>query len=369
MPVHRVVVISHVYLDPARRGKLHALAARDVDVTVGVPHRSIDPALHRAVEARWERQGGIETFPIAARRYTSVETLRFGRRELRALLRDKRPDLVQIEEEPETGVAAQIARGARRAGIPAVLFLERNLERSSSWRAHLRRNATLDRVRGVITGGAAAAELLRQERPGLPITVIPQLGVAVATNPEHAYHEGLAIGYIGRLVPEKGLDTLLHALAENRAERWHLTVAGEGPEREGLEHLAGELRLSARIRWMGALPSDRVSHLWPDLDVLVLPSRATREWREPTGQALMEAMAHEVAVVGTASGVIPEIIGESGIVVPPNDPGALAAALRAMADQTRRQPLARAARARVMERFSDDAIAERTIRFWGEVLS
>lgn len=368
MPVHRVVVISHVYLDAARRGKLRALAARDLDVTVGVPQRWTDPALHRPVEARWERQGGVETFPIPSRRHDSPATMQFGRRELRSLLRDKRPDVVQIEEEPETPVAAQVVRGARRAGIPTVLLLHDSVTQSLSFRAGWRRGRTLDRVQGVIAGSEAAAKLVRSERPELPVTVIPQVGVAVATAPEHAYHEGLAIGYVGRLVREKGVDTLLEALALIRGERWHLIIAGEGPERERLELLAGKLRLAPRIRWAGVLPPDQIARLWPELDVLVLPSRATAQWNEPVGHVLMEAMAHEVAVVGTDSGVIPEVIGEAGVIVPAADATALSEALRKISRSAERQPLAQAARARVMQRFSDDAIAERTLEFWGSIV-
>ncbi len=368
MPVQRVVVISHVYLDAARRGKLRALAARDLDVTVGVPQRWTDPALGRPIEARWERQGGVETFPIPGRTLGLAEAMRFGQRELRSLLRDKRPDIVQIEAEPHTHVAAQVVRSARRAGIPAVLFLDDNVQRSLSWRERWRRRRTLERVQGVIAGSEAAAIPVRRERAELPVAVIPQVGVAVATAPEHAYHEGLAIGYLGRLVPEKGIDTLLEALALNRGERWHLVVAGEGPERVRLERHATQLRLAPRIRWAGALPPDQVVRLWSELDVLVLPSRTTSLWSEPLAHVLVDAMAHEVAVVGSDSGVIPEVIGDAGIVVPAGDAAALAQALRRIAPASERQPLIRAGRARAMQRFSDDAIAERTIEFWREIV-
>src|SRR2546430_1920095 len=95
MPVRRVLVISHTYLDPARRGKLKALAARDLDVTVGVPQRWAEPSLGPPVAATWERQGRVETFPIPVRGHADPATARFAGRELRSLLRDKRPDLVQ----------------------------------------------------------------------------------------------------------------------------------------------------------------------------------------------------------------------------------------------------------------------------------
>src|SRR2546430_5794473 len=63
----------------------------------------------------------------------------------------------------------------------------------------------------------------------------------------HAHHEGLAIGCVGRLVPEKGIDTLLQALAENRAHRWHLTVVGDGPDRERSEEHTSELQSQSNL--------------------------------------------------------------------------------------------------------------------------
>jgi glycosyltransferase involved in cell wall biosynthesis len=171
------------------------------------------------------------------------------------------------------------------------------------------------------------------------------------------------------LVPERGFDTLLQALAENRAHRWHLTVVGDGPDRERLERYASDLRLAARIRWTGALPPEEVPKLWPELDVVVLPARALTTWAEPSAHVLAEAMAHEVAVLGTNVGATPEVIGEAGLVVPPDDPLALAAALRRLAAPEQRRPLAQAGRARAMKFFSDDAVAERTLAFWREIVS
>jgi len=170
------------------------------------------------------------------------------------------------------------------------------------------------------------------------------------------------------LVPEKGVDTLLQALAENRSHRWHLTVVGDGPDRERLERLASELRLAARIRWAGALPPDDVRALWPELDVLVMPARALPTWAEPAAHVVAEAMAYEVAVVGTSAGATPEVIGDAGVVVPPDDPLALSGALRRLASPDQRRPLAQAGRARAMQHFSDDAVAERTLTFWRDLL-
>lgn len=368
--MRRVLIVSHTYVDPATRGKLVALAARDLDVTVGVPQRWRDPALGRPIEVTWERLNGVEVFPVPVRGAGDVERVRFARRELAALLRDKRPELVQIEEEPTTAVAHQVVKVARKLAIPAVLFTWENVDRRPPLLRRWRRRRTLRRLRGALAGSEAAAALVRRDAPDLPVAVIPQLGVHVppAGRPEHTLHEGLAIGYVGRLVPAKGLDTLLEALAANRGSAWHLTVVGDGPDRERLERLASALRLAARVRWAGALPPEQVPLLWPDLDVLVLPARASATWTEQSGHVLAEAMAHEVAVVGSDTGVIPEVIGDAGLIVPAGDCGALAAALRSLEDAAVRRPLAQAARARAMKHYSDDAVAERTLNFWRSLL-
>ena len=374
--MRRILIVSHTYVAPENRGKLRALAARDLEITVGVPQRWKEPILGRVIETTWERQSGLELFPIPAREAGQPQVYRFGRRALTALIRDKRPDLVQIEEEPTALAARQVARVAAALGVPVVVFGTENRDRPVPFSIRWRRRRTLRLARGLAGASQAAAALLQQYVPppprdgsrAIPIAVIPQLGVHVPTTPEHQMHEGLAVGYVGRLVPARGVDTLLQALAANRGLPWHLTLVGDGPDRERLEALASGLRLAARVRWSGALPPAHLARLWPELDVLVLPSRQLPDWDEPHGHVLAEAMAHEVAVVGTQAGVIPEVIGDAGLLVPSDDVAALAEALRRLAVDGERRPLAQAGRARAMRLFSDEAVAERTMTFWRDVI-
>ncbi len=370
--LRRVLVLSHTYLQPEHRGKLRALAARGLEVTVAIPQRWREPWFGRPIDVAWERQGGLEVFPLPARGMGGgskgdLAKTKYGRRALKALLRDRRPDLVQIEEEPNTHAARQVLGAARRLAIPVVLFTHQNVELEQGWWAHWKQRRMLRRLTGLVAGSDLAGTIVRRDAPNLPIAVIPQLGALAPHEPHHVPHEGLAIGYVGRLVPQKGLDTLLQALARQRGAKWRLTIVGDGPERERLEALASDLRLAARVRWTGGLPAEQVANLWPDLDVLVQPSLALRDWREANGQILMEAMANEVAVLGTDSGVIPELIGDAGVVVPAGNAEALAGALDKMSDSATRRSLAQGARARALRLYSDDAIAERTLEFWKQV--
>src|SRR5579862_3685444 len=150
--IRRAVVISHTYLDPALRGKLRALASRGIEVTVGVPQRWSESPLGRRIDTTWERQGGVETFPIVAHqgRAGDATSLRYGRRQLKALLRDKRPDLVQLEESPLTLAARDVVRAARRAGVPLVVLAQENVDGSIPWRSQRRRRRILVRARAII---------------------------------------------------------------------------------------------------------------------------------------------------------------------------------------------------------------------------
>src|SRR2546428_8964590 len=97
----RVLVISHTYTTPANRGKLRALAARGLDVTVGVPQRwREEGVLGRTLEVAWERQNGVEVFPVPVRHPGSPDVLRFGGRAPLSLFARKRPRPVPVQAEP-----------------------------------------------------------------------------------------------------------------------------------------------------------------------------------------------------------------------------------------------------------------------------
>ena len=366
--MRRLLIVSTTYVDPANRGKLRALAAQGLDVTVLVPQRWREPALGRILVTPWERQNGVEVFPIPTSNVGDELDCRFGRRELLSLLHDKHPDLIQIEAEPDAALAIQVSKVAQRLRIPAVVFAWDGASRPGAF-ARWRRRRVLKRLVGALAGSDAARARLLSERPDLPVAVVPQLGVAVPTQPDHLPHEGLAVGHVGRLVAHKGLDTLLQALALNREAPWHLTVVGDGPEREQLERLATDLRLAARIRWRGALPPDELAGVWCALDVLVVGPEGVTTRSEQSGHALAEAMAHEVAVVVTETGVLPEIVDTAGVVIPPGDVAQLAEVLRRLGDPAVRLPLVQAARARALRHFSDEAVAERMLRFLNDLLA
>jgi glycosyltransferase involved in cell wall biosynthesis len=195
------------------------------------------------------------------------------------------------------------------------------------------------------------------------------LGVDLPLQGVRPEQPGLTIGFLGRLIPEKGLDLLFRACVK-LVGRWSITVVGTGPAQEELEGLAERLGIAGRVTWLGNLPRQRVEGIWPQLDCVVLPSRTAPRWVESMPRAAMEAMAHGAAVVASAAGALPEIVGSAGIVVPEEDVVALAEALQRLHDDPReRERLATAGRQRVMSEYTDSAIAGKTLRFWRDTIA
>ena len=362
----RAVIVSTTYIEPATRGKLKALVSLGCTLSVAVPARWSTTARSSVLTASWGNDGGVRIVPIPVT-VPRGDSAQWSRRDLDRLFGDFRPEIVQIEAEPWSAVAATTSARADRLKIPLTIFGWESVGRAFSFTERWRRTRTLRRARGLIGGNRLAAALLSRAHPGIPVTVIPQVGLTPPTEARRPDHAELAIGFVGRLVPEKGLDSLFRACVKLLG-RWSLMVVGSGPAQEQLEVLAERLGIASRITWRGAVPSEALKDLWPTLDCLVVPSRSTPHWVETFHPALVEAMGHGVPVIGSDNGALPDIIANAGLIIPEDDVAALTGALQRLADTPReRLRLGQEARLRVMAEYIDDAVARRTLEFWRQL--
>jgi glycosyltransferase involved in cell wall biosynthesis len=169
--------------------------------------------------------------------------------------------------------------------------------------------------------------------------------------------------FAGRLVGWKGVsyavDALAHPSLADRPVR--LLVVGEGAERPVLEERARELAVLARVTFVGSVPHADIPGWYALADVGVFPSIAD----EAFGITIAECMSCERPVVASYIGGIPEVVGNegrAGRLVPPADAGAIAASLRALADDAAlRRALGVAARERIVTHFTWRAAAERML--------
>ncbi len=249
----------------------------------------------------------------------------------------RRPFVAKLTTDPaferarRLGVFSGSLDEFQAAGNPAIAALR------------LARDLTLGRAASIVCPSAYLAVLARgwgvARVDVLPNPVeVPELAPREELRARHGL-DGPTLVFSGRLVPQKDLDTLL-AAAELVPEAT-LLLAGDGEERE---------RLEGRARFLGALPRRDVLELLRAADLAVLSSR----W-ENFPHALVEALAVGTPVVATAVGGVAEIVrdGENGLLVPPGDAEALAAAIRQALAQ--RDRLAARAAASV-ERFDPERI-------------
>jgi len=175
-------------------------------------------------------------------------------------------------------------------------------------------------------------------------------GVSLAPRPapERPWQPPFRLLALGRLVPKKGYDILLAACRRLAQEgfNFHLTLAGDGPQRQRLRRLIEVNGLKDRVSLPGFVPHREVPRLLQEADLFLMPSIiASSGDRDGIPNVIMEALLHEVPVVGSEVSGLPEVIrpGETGWLVRPGDPEALARTVReacSNAAEARRRALA-----------------------------
>jgi glycosyltransferase involved in cell wall biosynthesis len=288
------------------------------------------------------------------------------------------PDLLHIEEEPWSLAAWQAIRcRRRRPNVKILFFTWQNLRIDYGFPHEAIRRAVLAAADAAIAGNAEAAEVLREHGFSKPVHVLPQFGVdetryarldARALRRELGL-SGTVIGFAGRLVPEKGVELLLEALAGLEGD-WSLLLIGGGPLRRTVAERIHQPPFGGRAVLLDTVGHDEMPQYLNCMDMLVLPSKAAPHWKEQFGHVLIEAMACEVPVVGSTCGEIPNVLGDAGVVFPEGDAGSLREALRGlMASPEDRQKLATRGRQRVLDRYTDARIAQATYDIYRELLS
>jgi glycosyltransferase involved in cell wall biosynthesis len=364
----RVLMVSKACLVGAYQRKLEEIARfPDVELMVVVPPSWRDGG--RLIRLERAHTTGYELVvePIVL---NGSFHLHFYPR-LRRRMRVFAPHVVHIDEEPYNLATFHTLWHARRFDARALWFTWQNLNRRYPLLFRLIERYNLHHVDYGIAGSAGAAAVWREKGFTGPLAVIPQFGVDPDIfspgDGERDTLGGFAIGYLGRLVPEKGVDLLLRAVAGVDGN-WHLDIVGEGAERERLSGLARHLGLSDRVSFQEWVRSTRMPAFYRNMDVLVLPSRSRPNWVEQFGRVLIEAMACGVPVVGSDCGEIPNVVGDAGLIFPEGDVDALAACLvRLMDSPELRADLALRGRERVLAHYTQAQVAVQTVAVYREL--
>ncbi len=291
------------------------------------------------------------------------------------LLDATRPEVFHIDEEHYNLATYLAMRAAVRRRIPALFFTWQNILQRYPPPFPAFERYTFRHAAHALVGSVDAGRVLRDKGYTGPMTVIPQFGVdpalfaPAALRPAGRQGGRFVIGFAGRLIVAKGILILLKALATLGGD-WELRVVGVGEAQAQARELATRLGIAERVAFLGQQPSTAMPEMLRSFDLLVVPSLTTPRWKEQFGRLLVEAMACGVPVIGSDSGEIPHVIGDAGIVVPEGDAEALRNAILRLRDDAReRADLAQAGRARVLDLFTQEAVARRTYAVYQEILA
>ncbi len=366
----RVLRVAHASLTPALRGRERGIARTFPEVEMEV-----------VAPPRWFESGvEVETvpddlFPVrTAETFFSkhIQLFAYDPRPIIEVLRRHQPHIIDMDHEPYSVPCAEIItlRNIFAPNTPIVMQTAQNILKKYPPPFSYFEKRAFRHVAAAYMCSETVREVYKIKGFQKPMRIVP-FGVDLEMFPfcERETKEILTIGYVGRLLPAKGLIVLADALAKLKNEKWRLLVVGDGEEREKTERRLAEAGLLERANFAGAVSYEKTPDYFQQMDILVVPTLTTKKIREQFGRVIVEAMASGVPVVGSTCGAIPEVIGDAGLVFPEKDSQALAAALkRLLNDSDLRKHLARKGRRRVEKNYTWAQVAEGIFSLYREVL-
>lgn len=277
-------------------------------------------------------------------------------------------------QEPYCRATLILSRQLRVFKIPYVFFTNQNIIKKypwpfSSWEKEVVKNAN-----GWIACGKTIFDAQTQRgysRNGfiLPFAVNTEQFKAIKQKEKESIWKqwgvcGPVIGYVGRLIPEKGIRTILKVLETLNPACWGgMVFLGSGPLKQEINDWAWGHGWQDKVVVRLVKHSDMPTQL-PGLDVLIAPSQTSTNWREQFGRMLIEAMASGVPVISSDSGEIPHTVGDAGLIIPESDAGGFAKALVNVLESSSLQDDLRGKGFIRSRLFSVDALAPRYAECW-----
>ena len=366
-PALRVLRVYHSGVVAGWRQRERELRRRGLELRLVSPHRWNEGGSDVELEL------GADDFVVPVRTVGRHQFLfLYDPRPLRRLLRETEFDVLDVHEEPASLATAELRllRRLYRPSARLMLYSAENRYKRYAWPFRWLERRALADAGAVYACTEDVGHILR--RKGFR-GIVRVIGLGVEAEPFASDRPGapaagsLHVGYVGRLTERKGVYVLLEAVAADN--RMTVEFVGDGPERHGLEARAAALGATARVRFPGPAAHDSIAASYRRFDVVAVPSIPTKQWSEQFCRVAVEAMASGLPVVASATGALPAVVGDAGILVPPGDPVALRGARRSLAtDPAHRAELGERARVRAA-RFSWTSIADAHADLYREVVA
>lgn len=292
-------------------------------------------------------------------------------------MRAFKPDAILASQEPWSLSGLQALHLSRTLGVPYVFQTNQNILKRNPPPFSWIEQASYRQASVALAYSEEAKDVMVQKGLRIPSRVVPYATDvrlfsqqdSTVLRRQLGLEGAVVIGYLGRLVPEKGLDALLDAVALLKNHDLGGAVVkvlfvGAGVAEAELRKQATKLGIEDNLVFTGVVTHSEAPAYMACLDIFALPSRTTPSWKEQFGRVIIEAMACGIPVVGSDSGQIPYLIRDTGggLVFPEGDANALADTLTGLIrNPAERQRLGEVGSEAVEKRYTCNAVA-RTLR-------
>lgn len=374
----KILLISHAYVVSENQQKLETLGKiKGIELLLFAPSCWKDSL--RTVKLEKEKS---ENYKIISSNvfFNGKISIYFFAGRLKKVLKEFKPDIIHIEEEPWSFVAFQLMLYKKILKLKSkiIFFTWENIYRKYRFINNLTERYFLGNADYAIAGNEEARHVLMKK--GFiedRISVIPQTGVDVErfkkiNSSELRRKLGIkefSVGFIGRLAEEKGISTLLDAYLKIK-DKAQLLFIGNGQMKGYISDFINKNNLSGKIIIVESVKHDEIPLYLNCMDIMVLPSITTASWKEQFGHVIIEAFACGVAVIGSNSGAIAEVIGDAGLIFKEKDENDLVKQIEfLMNNEKEREKSADAGRKRAEESYTNEKIAGKTSDIYKNLLN
>ncbi len=366
----KVAYISHIYIVKQNQHKIELIRNKYNIETLIITPRKWKNILIKNFYGNDLKNSTVKYLEV----YRPGNLKKYLYRNILPVLKHFKPDIIHIDEEPwflSTFQIIFLSINFLKPPPKFVIFTWENINKKFKFYYHWIERYNLKKASVIFAGNKEAKKRILQINPCANVYVLPNLGVNLNEyNFKKKISSRIRIGYIGRLVPEKGIFLLLNAFLKLPVKNKFLSITGDGILKQKIKQFIETHKLTGIVKLNPPVPHEKVAELFKELDILVLPSYSTSAWKEQFGHVLIEAMAGKTAVLGSSCGAIPEVIDKAGLIFKENDENDLLKKLyKLVKDKNLREKLIEKGYKRVKKHYTNEVLAEKTVDTYNKIIT